>query len=562
MRFQINGTIHSLNAAALLLGAAGLLSRILGILRDRLLASEFGAGRELDLYYAAFQIPDLMVMLFVLGAGSAAILPIFQEYFLRDREDAKRLISDLSSFFLAGSILVAALAFAAAPFLIELIAPGFSAEEKSLTSMLTRLMLFSPIFFGLSGIFSSVVQSFQRFFVYALAPLLYNLGIIIGILFFVPIFGILGLGWGVILGSLLHLGIHWWTVKELGFSVSLGLGRMSDGVRRVLGLSFPRVLALSLSQLTGIVLIAFGSTLAEGSIAVFQLSQNLYFMPVGIFGISYAVALFPRLSRAYIAREAKVFFDELHLGIRSILFWIMPTLTLFIVLRAHIVRVALGAGQFSWEDTRLTAALLAIFSLSLLINALMSLLIKGFYALENTRRPLFINLVSSLVSVASAFYFVKLFGGGFVFSLFLSTILRVADLSDVRVMGLATGFTLGSFLNGVWLYWALKNLARERLGKEYGFPRGPLVKIFFSSLLAGGTAYLVRISFAETLPLISFTTVLLQGALAGLAGFAVYFAILFILREEDVYSLWQLVRGRFFRLRLLPQHWDGEPNSR
>lgn len=562
MKFKINGTIHSLNAAALLLGAAGLLSRLLGILRDRLLASEFGAGRELDLYYAAFQIPDLMVMLFVLGAGSAAILPIFQEYLLRDREDAKRLISDLSSFFLVGSILVAALAFFTAPFLIELVAPGFSEEEKSLTSTLTRLMLFSPIFFGLSGIFSSVVQSFQRFLVYALAPLLYNLGIIIGIFFFVPIFGVLGLGWGVILGSLLHLGIHWLTVRELGFSATIGFGHISDGVRRVLGLSFPRVLSLSLSQLTGIVLIAFGSTLAEGSIAVFQLSQNLYFMPIGIFGISYAVALFPRLSRAYIAREAKVFFDELHLGIRSILFWVMPTLVLFIVLRAHIVRVALGAGQFSWEDTRLTAALLAILSVSLLTNALMSLLIKGFYALENTWRPLFINLVSSLVSVISALFLVKLLGGDSEFSLFLSLLLRVADLPDIRVMGLAAGFAIGSFLNGVLLYTALKNLARERFGKEYRFPRGPLVKIFFSSLLAGGTAYLVRISFAHTLPLISFTTVLLQGTLAGLAGFTVYFAALFLLQEEDVYSLRQLIRGRFFRLRSLPQHWDGEPNSR
>ncbi len=558
----IKTSFNGVNAAALLLGAAGLLSRLLGILRDRLLASEFGAGRELDLYYAAFQIPDFMVMLFVLGAGSAAILPIFQEYLLRDKEEARRLIYDLSGFFLVGSILVAAFAFFTAPFLVEFIAPGFSVEDKSLTSTLTRLMLLSPIFFGLSGIFSSVVQSFQRFFVYALAPLLYNLGIIIGIFFFVPIFGILGLGWGVILGSLLHLGIHWLTVRELGFSMSLGFGRISDGVRRVLRLSFPRVLSLSLSQLTGVVLIAFGSTLAEGSIAVFQLSQNLYFMPVGIFGISYAVALFPRLSRAYIAKEAKVFFDELHLGIRSILFWVMPTMVLFIVLRAHIVRVALGAGQFSWEDTRLTAALLAIFSLSLFANALMSLLIKGFYALENTWRPLFINLTSSLVSVISALSLVKLLGGGSGFSLFFSAILRVSDLPDIRVMGLATGFAIGSFLNGVLLYGALRKLARERFGEEYKFSRGPLAKIIFSSLLAGGAAYFVRISFAETLPLISFATVLLQGALAGLVGFAVYFASLFLLQEEDVYSLRHLVRGRLFRLRSLPQHWDGELGSR
>lgn len=554
---RINGAINSINAAALILGAAGLLSRLMGIFRDRMLASEFGAGRELDLYYAAFQVPDFMVMLFVLGAGSAAILPIFQEELLKDEEKARRLISGISTLFFIGSLLATLIIFFITPGIIKIIVPGFSEGERETTITLTRIMIFSPVLFGLSGILSSVVQSFQRFLSYALAPLLYNLGIIMGIMVFVPIFGIKGLAWGVILGAFLHLFLQWLTVRNLGFSPRPIWDVTSDGFRNVIRLSLPRALSLSVSQLTSLVLIALGSTLAVGSIAVFQLSQNLYFLPIGIFGISYAVALFPQLSRAYITRQAKLFFEEFFLGVRSILFWVMPTLVLFIVLRAHIVRVALGAGKFSWEDTRLTAAVLAILSIGLVANSLMSLLIKGFYALENTWRPLFINIFSSFLSIALAVFFVKALSPDSWVNGFLAPLLRIDDLPDIRVMGLALGFVMGSLFNGWLLYWSLRRLAKERFREEYSFPTRSVFKIVVASFIAGGAAYLVRVSFSETLPLITFIKVLSHGAIAGVVGFAVYLGVLLLWGEESVRSLWQTARGRLFRIGILPKHWDG-----
>src|SRR3989344_4443042 len=427
----INGSIYSVNAAALLLGAAGLLSRLLGIFRDRMLAERFGAGRELDLYYAAFQIPDFMVTLFILGAGSAAILPIFQEYLAKNKEEARNLISEITVFFLAGASLACMSAFILAPYLINFIVPGFSETERTTAALLTRIMILSPLFFGLSGIFSSVVQSFHRFFAYAVAPLLYNLGIIAGIMIFVPFWGVKGVALGVILGALLHLGIMFFTVKTLGFVPSLAWynlyqARIGAGVKRVLKLSFPRVLSLSFSQITGVILIAIGSTLSSGSIAIFQFAHNLYFFPIGIFGVSYSIAVFPRLSRAYLSGNGGEFFYELFSGMRSVLFWILPSAALFLVLRAHIVRVALGAGEFSWEDTRLTAAVLAVFVFSMFMHALISFLIKGFYALNNTKIPLLINIGASFISVVIAVIFTKVFAHQSAFRDFAVSLVRIS----------------------------------------------------------------------------------------------------------------------------------------
>lgn len=568
--------VYSLNAAALLLGAAGLLSRVLGILRDRLLASEFGAGRELDLYYAAFQIPDFMVTLFILGAGSAAILPIFQEYLARDKEGARNLISEITVFFLAGASAACILAFILAPYLINFIVPGFSEGEKESAAALTRIMILSPLFFGLSGIFSSVVQSFHRFFAFAAAPLLYNIGIIAGIIFFVPVLGIKGVAWGVILGALLHLGIMFATVKGLGFvphplsafkflrkaqptkGEGLRWRGISRGVINVMRLSFPRVLSLSFSQITFVILVAMGSRLASGSIAVFQLAQNLYFLPIGIFGVSYSVAIFPRLSKFYLARDGTGFFRDFSLGIRAILFWIMPSAVLFLVLRAHIVRVALGAGEFSWEDTRLTAAVLAVFVFSMFAHAFISFLIKGFYALDNTRIPLFINLAASAVSISLAAIFIKILSGPSAFRDAIVFSARISDLPDVGVLGMAIGFSTGVLLNFFLLYFKLLRLAEKRFGGSYRFDFSPVIKITVSAGLAGLVAYGMRLSFAQTLPLISFGAVLAQGVIAGVVGFAVYFGALFLMKEEEMYALWGVLRRRLFRIGALPPQWDGD----
>lgn len=558
---KFSNGIYSVNAAALLIGAASLLSRILGVLRDRILAAHFGAGRELDIYYTAFQVPDFMSVIFLLGAGSAAILPIFQEYLARDKKEAVDLISELSSIFITGSILFSLVIFIFVYPLIHIISPGFTVEEQMLTAVLTRIMLLSPILFGLSSIFSAVIQSCQRFWAYALAPVLYNMGIIIGILFFVPILGVKGLAFGVVMGAALHLGVSFLAVRDFGFSPKLIWFGVTEGIKKVLKLSFPRVLSISLSQVTVLVLMALGSTLAQGSIAVFNLAQNLYFVPIGLFGVSYSVVIFPRLSRAYIQKSGQEFFKELFWGIRSILFWILPSMVLFIVLRAHLVRVVLGAGAFSWEDTRLTAAVLAGLTIAMFSAALSPLFIKAFYALENTRRPLLINFFAFFLSVSLAFIWTKVLAVPSFWSKdVLWPLFKIADLPDSRVIGLALGLSIGSVVNIFLLYGALKRLAFNIFNEYYPPPLKAILKICIASLVGGMAAYIVRVSFSETLPLITFIRVLGQGIMAGLVGFGVYFGMLFFLGNEEIYSLGQTFRRKLFRVGILPSSWDGEIN--
>lgn len=565
MKF-LNGEISNVHSAALILGAAGLFSRVLGVLRDRMLAGLFGAGRELDIYYTAFQIPDLVSLVFVLGAGSAAILPIFQDALARDRKEAHRLMSHLVTLFLIVSVGVALVFLFAAPLLIRLVAPGFSEEEKHVAAVLTQIMLLSPILLGLSSIFSAVLQSFQRFWAFALAPVLYNVGIIAGIVFFVPFFGFKGLAFGVIAGAFLHLLIQARPVIDLGFAPRIMPHLRKDTLRqffsgpisKVFRLSFPRFLSLSVTQITLVVLVAIGSTLAAGSIAVFKLANNLFFVPIGIFGVSYAVAIFPKISNAFIHKDSNLFFKEVFLGLRSILFWIVPSAVIFIVLRAHIVRLALGTGAFSWEDTRLSAAVLAILSVAMFAEGIVSLLIKGFYALENTWRPFFISLSSALVSIGSAWFLTRELSNQTYFRQIFTSIFRVSDLPNTEVLGLAVGFSLGSILSAVILYLSLHQLAKKSFGTSGHFPSLTIVKIVVASIAGGAVAYAVRVSFSETLPLINFAEVLIQGGLAGVMGFAAYFLTMFLLRSEEIYSVIYSMQKRFFRKKSLPPHWDGD----
>lgn len=564
MKFKIlNNEISNIHSAAFLMGAAGLLSRVLGVLRDRLLAGHFGAGRELDAYYAAFQLPDFMSVIFLLGAGSAAILPVFQEYFAKDRIEAERLIAGLVQVFLLAATGVAVLIFLFAPLLMRFVAPGFSDADRALTVMLTRIMVLSPIFLGLSSIFSSVVQSFKRFVAYALAPVLYNIGIILGIVLFVPAAGIRGVAIGVVLGALMHMLIQLEAVLSADFRFRFSLEEIRShfhhaGIQKILKFAFPRFLAISLFNITLIVLVALGSTLARGSIALFQLAYNLYFVPIGIVGLSYAMALFPAMHKSYLDRNGRKFHQELFLGIRTIFFWIAPSVALYIVLRAHIVRAALGTGAFSWENTRLAAASLAAFSIAMLGGSISTLLIRSYYALENTRLPLIINAFSALVSIGAAYAFTRLLLISPAFAAIIKNLFRISDIPYPGVVGLALGFSLGLTLDAVCLYIALRILAKKTFQISEPFPLLALAKIFAGALLAGVTAYSVRVSFSQTLPLITFAKVVEQALLAGIGGFLVYFLMLYLLRSEEVEAAILVFRRRLFKAGVLPKSWDRE----
>jgi putative peptidoglycan lipid II flippase len=402
----LNIKTSKISAATLILGIASLGSALLGFFRDRLLAGKFGAGQELDIYYAAFQIPDFVNMVLIMGAISAAIIPVFTFYWSKDKEEAKKFVSNLLNLFLVALIIISFFLFIFAPQLVSLIAPGFEGSKRAMTILLTRIMFLSPILLGTSNIISGILQVFSRFLVTALAPIMYNLGIIFGILVFVPRIGLSGLAWGVALGGFLHLLIQLPVFFYLGFRLKrtvtpqafspkkgVGFALFHPGVKRVFKLMLPRSFGLAASQINLIVMTAIGSTLAAGSIAVFNLANNLNRSVLTLLAVPFSTAVFPALSMSFSKGQKEEFLQKLSLSSRLLLFLIIPASVLLFVLRAQVVRIILGTGKFGWADTRLTAACLALFALSLFAYGLVLLLSKAFYALRNTKTPALISLI-------------------------------------------------------------------------------------------------------------------------------------------------------------------------
>lgn len=558
MRFSIlNRQITSLHAAALIIGAAGFLSRILGLLRDRLLASRFGAGDTLDAYYAAFQIPDTLLTIFLIGAASAAILPIFIEYKEGGKDEVRFIQTILTIFGVTASALVLLLILLT-PFIMPLIVPGFSPEKMQLTVNLGRIIMVGPLFFGISGIISSVLQAQHRFLLYAIPPVFYNLAIIFGILVLVPAFGPLGLAWGVLIGSLLQVLVQLPIFLSLGFFPKFVFNLADEGFRKVLSISLPRFAAISFNQLTHLALVGLASFLAVGSVAIFKFSTNLIYFPVGIFGISYALAIFPKLSESAVKKQGGEFFSELSFGIRNILFWSLPFAFLFIVLRAHIVRVILGSGAFDWNDTRLVAASLGVLSFMVIFEGLNTLLIRAFYALEKTWEPLVSNLIASGLTILAAIGLLALFRASPESMGTLAHLLRIGDLKDIQVIGIAIAFSVGSIFN----FFLLFSRLRKTAAKSFGVPRretaSPILKIFASSLLAGGAAYGALLPFPALVPTNTFMGIASQGFTAGVVGFAAYFFVLYILKSEELLSLLDSFRQRLYSFRKQPRVFEIE----
>ena len=463
----INYSLENVHHAALWLALFSLASAVLGLFRDRLFASAFGASRTLDMYYAAFRMPDLIYTILLFFAASTAIIPVFLVDISKDRQRAQELFGSLLFMFSAAFLFLCIVVYIFTPFLTRMFLPGFSLEEQMTVVQLSRILLLSPLFLGLSNIFSGITQSLRKFFVYGLSPLLYNVGIIVGIVFFLPRFGLAGLADGVAFGAFLHMVIQIPTLFHAGvfprFSVLL-----HDDIRRVLALSIPRTLGLTTTQITNTILTGIASTFTAGSIAVYTLSSNLEMIPVTLIGLSYSVAAFPNLAELAINGAKEEFRQHFGLALRHIIFWSAPFAALLLVLRAQIVRVILGAGEFGWTDTRLTAASLFILSISVIFQGLFMLLVRAFYAGNETARPVFINVLSAILSIGAVFWFSKVLYSDTITSVAIRWVLHLRDIEDIRILALPLGILAGSIANFLFLLAAFRSVfSWDPLSRSY-----------------------------------------------------------------------------------------------
>ena len=541
---MLHSQTKTVTFAALLLGVSALISRLLGLVRDRLLAGTFGAGEDLDVYFAAFRIPDFVYGILIMGGISAIFLPVFAEYFKKDEEKGWQLASNILNCFLVLLILICGLLALFTPWLIKFITPGFSAEQKALAVSLTRIMFLSPIFLGLSSLFSGVLHYFNRFFAYSIAPIIYNLSIILGILVFVPIFGLYGLAYGVILGAALHWLVQIPTAKISGFRYLPIFNFRSAGLKKVFKLMVPRTIGTAAFHINLMVITAIASTLVAGSISIFNFANNIQHFPIGIIGASFALASFPVLSRSWVDGQREKFLENFSSVFRQILFLIIPVSVLVFLLRAQLVRLILGTGQFGWQDTRLTAACLGLFCFGIFAFSAVPFLSRVFYSFQDTKTPVIISLVTIALNVSLCFLFVWLLSFDNFFHSFIVDNLKLYGISSIGVVGLP----LALAISGVVRFCLLLFFLRKKLGHiRLGEIKDSFEKIFLASLLMGIAVYFSLQFLAALVDMQTFAGLLVQVILAFLVGAFVYLLSTYLLKSPEMKTMKSSILRQFVK---------------
>ncbi|HRH25130.1 MAG TPA: murein biosynthesis integral membrane protein MurJ [Candidatus Paceibacterota bacterium] len=552
----LNKDITSMNQAALVLAVFSVLSQLLGLFRDRFLASVVGPSAPLDVYYASFRAPDFIYNAIASLFSVTVLIPFITSHIKKaDEQKMNRFSDSLLSVYFLGMIVVSGVAFVLMPYIAHAISPGFSLSQHADLVTYTRIMLLSPVLFGLSSLLSAFTQVKQKFLSFALAPLLYNIGIVVGIVFFYPLLGILGVIFGVILGAILHVLIQIPSLLSVSRFPKFTKNIDWKIIKEVVKQSLPRTLGLSISNLTFITMSAIASLLVVGSISIFQLSYNIQTTPMMIIGISYAVAAFPTLTKLFSEDKKEEFMSLIHRATRNILFFSIPCALFFIVLRAQIVRLLLGTGVFSWNDTRLVAGALALFSISITAQSLILILVRGFYAKGNTKTPLKINFVGLIVTICSSTLLLLAFENNLVFQNFITSLLRVDGVSGASVLLLPLGFSIGQIVNAIllWVYFHKEN----KTIKTSHDIRRTLLHTLGAGIISATGIYIALSLLGIGVDQATFVGVLLQGVLSGLFGLAIYAGVLVLLKNEDIWLFVETVKTKFWKAKpIVPEQTD------
>ena len=509
--------------ATLLIAIFSVLSKILGLGRWMVFSNRLGAGQESDIYVAAFRFPDLIFNLLILGTLSAAFIPVFVEYLGRDREEAFVVASTIFNITLAVMAFLGFVGFLFSPLLVKILAPGFSAEAKIQTAHLTRILMLSPLLFGLSSVLTSVLHSFKRFLTASMAPLLYNLSIIIGVVFFFPRFGLAGIVWAGVAGAFLHFAIQLPLSLRLGLQPFRNFTLFHPGVRKIARLFLPRIFGIELGQISLLTASVIGSTLAAGGITSFYYAYDLYTVPIGILAVPFALASFPYMSEFFAKRDfsgMKKFFSETTV---QILFLVIPVSVIILLLRAQLVRLIFGAGgntNFSFADTRLTAQALGYFALSLFAQALVPLLARCFYAMQNTLIPVISGFISAAVNIGLAVFFTRTGG------------------ADTMALAFSAAIIVHMIIMLAVLHHRLRGLEDEFIILR-------VVKISVASILMGIATYVTLYLVAPFVDMSTYVGVMIQTLAAFAAALATYFIAGHIVKLPETKQVLVVIKNWF-----------------
>lgn len=500
-------------------------AKFLGLIRNRLLFHNFDTATA-SIFFGAFQLPELLFQLLIFGTLSVAFIPVFTEFLhKKGEEEAYSFASDILNLSLIVFGITCLLAAVFVEPLNSIFAPGFTGEQKEMTNQLTRIILVGQVVLVVGSFFVGVAQSYQRFIVSALAPLFYNIGIIMGIFFLSPIVGITGPAYGVILGAILHVLVQIPIIRSLGFKYRLSFDLFNSGVREIFRLMSIRTIGLAVEQINEKVGFALATLISLSSPAIFTVSQQLHFVPIGLFGATIAQAAFPVLAREHAKGEEESFKITLLTTMHQILFLTLPAAAILIVLRIPVVRLVFGASQFSWADTVLTGRTVAFLSVGLAAQAVMLLLVRGFYAMRDTKTPVTVSIITVVVNVVLSFLFIQYF--------------------HLDVWSLGLSYAIAS--NTGW-FILMYFLSKKAGGFDLKSLTFPAMKMLLAALMAALALY-IPIKALDQLVIDTTKTINLIGltAIASAFGLSIYLLLVWLLQVEEIKTFWNIFKKIYRR---------------
>jgi len=515
---------RSLARAGLLVTGAFFAARILGWIRLLVLSTTFGASSDLDAFFAAFRIPDLIFQLVAAGALGTALIPVIAGLLSADERDrAWRVTSTVANLMLAALGVLAVVVFIFAPWIIPAVTPGFDAAEMDLTITLSRIMLLSPIFLALGAVANSVLNARHHFLAPAIAPIVYNLAIIAAALFLAPFIGIVGVAIGVVVGSMLLLVVQIPPLVRGGFRYVPRVDLRDAAARQTLLLMAPRAVGLGVGQLSLVITTALASLLATGSITAYNVAFTVLQIPIGIIGVPLGIVALPAMSTELARGSVKRYTDLLVKSLRLILFVMLPMTAFGIVLRRQVITLLFDYGQFDARAVDLTSDALFFFLLGLASESLIVILARAFYAGRDTRTPVVAAIVAVVVNLTVA----------------------IVALGPLGLPGLALGLAVGSWVETVILVAIL----RVRVA---GFSVGELVDAGIRSGIAALAGGIVTFAVARSVesalgPDLSKPELAIQVVLAGGLGMLAVVGVAVVLRIPELPTILGLMRDALRR---------------
>ncbi|MBI2590909.1 MAG: murein biosynthesis integral membrane protein MurJ [Candidatus Blackburnbacteria bacterium] len=457
-------------------------SRLLGLARNRVFVHYF-PPQELDTYLAAFQFPDLIFEIFVLGAMSSAFIPIFTRSMAQKKAKEAWYLAGLVLNVMIFLFLVMSLAiFVFAAPMYGLVAQGFTKDQIAQTVLFTRALLVAQMFFAASYVITAVLESNQRFLAPAVAPLFYNLGIILMTVFFAPELGLYAPVWGAVIGSFLHLAIQVPLALRLGFRPVWSLNFKDPRLKQIGKLALPRIVELSVFQAKRLVDL-FLASLVVGGLTYFKFGDSMAVLPTSLFGLSIAKASLPSFALSASKKGLEDFKATFSSSFRQIIFFVLPASVFLAVLRLPIVRLAFGGTHFEWEDTLQTGYVLSAFAIGIFAYSLSLLISRGFYALHDTLTPVKVSFVAIGINVILELVLVLVFktniwGLALAYSvagivqfaiLFFALSKRIGGFGQLDIGHAFAKVLAASSLSGALMFFLLKVLDRSAWDKKLSF---------------------------------------------------------------------------------------------